>query len=98
MQYRFEWDLDKAANNRKKHGIRFEEAAKVFLDDRAVTVFDDEHSEVEDCWVTLGLNAAGKLLVVCHAFRNETRQSAVVRIFSSRKATKTERQQYENSR
>ena len=68
------------------------------MDAHAVTVFDDEHSEVEDRWITLGLNAAGKLLVVCHAFRNETRQSAVIRIFSSRKATKLERQQYENNR
>ena len=97
MQYRFEWDPDKAAINQKKHGIRFEEAARVFLDAHAITVFDDEHSETEDRWVTLGLSDAGKLLLVCHAFRNETRQSAEIRIFSSRKATKAEHQQYENT-
>ena len=32
----FEWDEDKAALNLKKHGVRFETAAKVFCKERSL--------------------------------------------------------------
>jgi uncharacterized protein len=94
MQYNFEWDPEKALANRKKHGVSFEEAASVFLDPRMLSIFDEEHSGAEDRWLTLGLSAAGRLLVVCHTFREEARDSATVRVFSVRKATGRERRQY----
>ena len=31
-EFEFEWDMDKAAINRKKHNIRLEEATEIFLD------------------------------------------------------------------
>jgi uncharacterized DUF497 family protein len=93
MNYNFEWDPGKAKINKEKHGISFEEAATVFLDPLAATIYDPDHSESENRWITLGISQNGKLLVTCHTFRTEN-ESRIVRIFSSRKATKTEKKQY----
>ena len=55
--YEFEWDPVKATTNFAKHGWDFERAATVFLDSLAVTIPDDEHSETEVRWITLGKDA-----------------------------------------
>ena len=55
MNYNFEWDPHKAQHNYRKHKIRFEEAATVFTDPRALTIFDSDHSEYEDRWITMGI-------------------------------------------
>lgn len=94
MNYNFEWDPNKARSNRTKHGVTFEEAATVFHDPRALTIYDPDHSITEDRWITLGISGSGRLLVVCHTFRDENKESASIRIFSSRKATKKEMKQY----
>ena len=47
MSLEFEWDVDKAATNRKKHGVTFEEAAAVFADSLAA-IFDDEVHSAEE--------------------------------------------------
>lgn len=52
--YQFEWDSEKADTNLKKHGLDFERASTVFLDPLAVSIPDDEHSETEVRWITLG--------------------------------------------
>lgn len=95
FQYQFEWDSIKARQNAKKHGITFERAATVFLDPEAASLFNDEHSQHEDRWITLGLDRIGALLVVCHTYQEETEASATIRIFSARKATRNEIKQYE---
>ena len=92
--YQFEWDPAKAQASRSKHNVSFEEAATVFLDPRALSVYDTGHSKAEDRWTTLGLSSAGRLLVVCHTFNETGRWRCRVRIISSRKATRNERQQY----
>jgi len=92
--YEFDWDEEKATENRRKHRVGFEEAATVFLDPRALSVYDTDHSAGEDRWVTLGLSSAGRLLVVCHTFREAGDAEALIRLISSRKATKKEDQQY----
>ncbi|MFH1730506.1 MAG: BrnT family toxin [Planctomycetota bacterium] len=66
MQYNFEWDPDKEKQSRKKHGVSFEHAATVFKDPRALSMYDEDHSAAEDRWMTLGLSAAGGLVVVHH--------------------------------
>jgi uncharacterized DUF497 family protein len=58
LQYNVEWDPEKARINFKKHGISFELASSVFFDPRAVTIFDHEHGESEDRWITLGMTHA----------------------------------------
>lgn len=94
MEYNFEWDPEKAKENWQKHGIRFEQAATVFRDAKAMTIYDDEHSLTEERWITMGISANSILLVVHHTFREETMNSATIRLISSRKATRKERQKY----
>lgn len=94
LQYRFEWDANKAHENVRKHGVSFERAAAVFLDAEALSIYDREHSSAEERWVTLGMDRSGNLMVVCHTFRGEGERSSRIRIFSARKATKNESRQY----
>lgn len=98
MDYSFEWDPSKAAANRRKHRVSFEEAATVFLDPRARSLFDDVHGEEEDRWITLGVSSVGRLLVVSHTFRKADRATSIIRIFSCRKATNRESEQYGSDR
>jgi uncharacterized protein len=58
----FEWDPNKAANNLRKHGIRFAEAATVFEDD-AMLIMADENPD-EERFVALGTGSMGRILVV----------------------------------
>ncbi len=94
MQYNIEWDPGKAKTNIKKHKISFEKAATIFRDPRAISIYDNEHSDREDRWITLGLSSNGILLVVHHTFEQLDNSNANVRIISSRKATKIEMKQY----
>jgi Uncharacterized protein conserved in bacteria len=94
LQYNVEWDPEKARINFQKHGISFELASSVFFDPRAVTIFDHEHGESEDRWITLGIAKNGQLVVMCHLFKEETKESCTIRIFSARKATKFEIKSY----
>jgi len=88
---RFEWDVNKAASNQKKHGISFEEAQSVFYDDFAVQFYDDS-SESEDRFLMLGMSSEARILIVCHCERDT---GNVIRIISARKATKLERKYYQ---
>jgi uncharacterized protein len=88
---RFEWDPRKAAANRRKHGVSFEDAQSVFADERARLIDDPDHSEEEDRFVLLGLSSSLRLLVVAHCYRAE---GNVIRIISARKATREEQADY----
>ncbi len=94
MNYNFEWNIHKARSNHQKHGIRFEEAATVFRDPNALTIYDPDHSGHEDRWITMGISNVGRLLIVCHTFRKLNNDSVSIRIFSSRNATKKESNLY----
>jgi uncharacterized DUF497 family protein len=93
----FEWDAAKALRNLREHGVSFERGATVFLDPRAMSMFDDEHSEEEERWITLGLDRAGALLVVSHTYREETEASAKIRLISVRGANQSEAAQYQGT-
>ena len=98
MRYEFDWDPAKARQNRKKHGVSFERAARIFLDPFAISIFNEQHSENEDRWVTIGTEATEVLLVVIHTFRNVDTDVSLIRIISARKATKEEAHQYHERR
>jgi uncharacterized DUF497 family protein len=66
--YEFEWDPVKAQTNFDKHGLDFERAATVLLDPLALTIPDEEHSETEDRWITLGIDATARYVMVVHTF------------------------------
>jgi len=87
----FEWDEAKNKDNLKKHGISFEEAQTVFLDEKALRFFDPDHSQDEDRFIMLGMSFRLRILVVCHCFR---RGDSVIRIISARKADKQEARDY----
>jgi uncharacterized DUF497 family protein len=87
----FEWDDNKSVSNKKKHGISFEEAQTVFLDENALLIHDPDHSLEEDRFVLLGMSFKLRLLIVCHCYR---KAENVIRIISARKATPAEQEKY----
>jgi hypothetical protein len=86
----FEWDSQKAAANRAKHRVSFEEAATVFGDPFGRIVSDPRHSSEEERFVLLGLSRDHRLLVVMYVDRDEA-----IRIIRARRATRRERANYE---
>lgn len=96
MTIDYEWDNAKALSNLNKHGITFDQAATVFLDSLALTVFDSAHSQDEERWFTLGHAAGGVLLAVAHTYQASGSATARVRIISARSASKRERRFYED--
>lgn len=90
MSLSFEWDDGKSRDNQRKHGVSFQEARTVFNDTLAITIYDPDHSIVEDRYVDLGLSSNGRCLVVSYAERGEE-----IRIISGRVATQRERRKYE---
>ena len=87
---RFDWDPRKAAANLRKHSVSFEEASTVFADDYSLTGADPDHSVGEERFITFGMSQNGRLLVVSH-----TEQGDTIRIFSARRAMRSERKLYE---
>ena len=87
----FEWDERKSVANAKKHGVSFEEAKSVFVDERGKLIDDPDHSGDEDRFVLLGLSGALRLLLVCHCYRGD---GNVIRIISARKASAHESRSY----
>ncbi len=94
MQYNFEWDPEKAKINWRKHKVRFEHAATVFRDPLAISIFDNEHSDYEDRWMTLGVSSTGNVLVLHHTFSERDALNVNIRRYSSRKETNREKQEY----
>lgn len=84
----YQWDDQKAAMNLEKHGIDFADAVSVFLDDLSITICDERFDE--ERFITIGLDAFGRVLVVVYACRGQD-----VRLISARKATRPELTQYE---
>jgi len=66
----FEWDEQKNASNKIKHGISFEEACSVFQDPQALVIPDLDHSDDEERFIILGLSINLNMLVVCHCYRD----------------------------
>src|SRR3990170_1866047 len=79
------------AEPKQKHGISFEEAQSVFVDENALMINDPDHSGDEDRFILLGLSASIRLMVVCHCYREH---DDVIRIISARKATRAEQKRY----
>jgi uncharacterized DUF497 family protein len=91
----FEWDDEKAAANFSKHGVRFETAARVFLDP-LVYIEQDRMVENEARWQAIGMVDRQQVLLVAHVVR-ERGGVEVIRIISARKAERSERRRYEEA-
>lgn len=88
----FEWDNKKNLSNYRKHRIWFEEAQTIWADANAIEFYDSEHSESEDRFIRIGSSTTINLLLVVFC---ERKQGTAIRIISARKATRNERDQYE---
>ncbi|MBZ5564865.1 MAG: BrnT family toxin [Acidobacteriia bacterium] len=97
MRYTFEWDPIKAKENLRKHRVSFDRAAEVLLDPLAVSVIDEEHSEHEGRWATIGKDRRGMVLILVHTFLEVSAEECRIRIISARKASKRETRQYEET-
>jgi uncharacterized DUF497 family protein len=95
ISYRFEWDFNKAKSNLSKHKVSFEEATTVFKDKNAISIFDEEHSDFEDRWITIGLDSVTRTLVVIHTYITIDDENCNIRVISARKATKKEQKMYQ---
>lgn len=93
MQPDFEWDPEKAQKNLQKHEVSFEEASSVFDDPMFITLLDDEHSDDEERYITIGISDKTRLLLVAHTERDNR-----IRIISARKATNHEEKFYEETK
>jgi uncharacterized protein len=85
---KYQWDKNKAATNIGKHGIDFADVISVFSDDLAITLPDERFDE--DRFITIGLDAFGRVIVVVYTWRGQD-----IRMISARLATRQERRQYE---
>lgn len=83
-----EFDPDKARSNFRKHRVSFADAEQSLRDERALTVTDPD-AEGEPRFVTLGMDALGRVLVVVHTPRGDR-----IRIISARKASPGEAENY----
>ena len=83
--------------NISKHGLDFERAATIFLDPLAVTIPDDEHSETEARWITLGKDAGGQNAFVIHTFEWLADERGRVRLISAGGLTRAEIRDYEEN-
>ena len=85
----FDWDPRKDSANQRKHGVSFEEACTVFVDEAAGLIADPDHSQREDRFLLIGLSTRGRVLVVCHTYRGNE-----IRLIAARRASRHEHRQY----
>jgi len=89
----FEWDSRKAAVNRTKHRVSFEEAVTVFGDPDALDGPDLRHSEKESRFLRLGRAVTGRVLIVAYTVRRRD-DGERIRIISARRSSRKERAAY----
>lgn len=90
MSLKFEWHPEKERLNQRKHNVSFPEASTIFADPLSATVFDPDHSEEEDRYISIGYSVRNRLLMVSHTARDNR-----IRIISARELTALERKEYE---
>lgn len=94
MRYSFDWNSTKEQQNIRKHRVSFRQAATIFRDPNQLSIYDQEHSEDEERWITLGIDSTGVVRVVVHTFEQLNDELCQIRIISARKATNVEMRQY----
>jgi hypothetical protein len=89
----FEWDRKKEAANFRNHQVSFDEARTIFYDENAIEFYDEDHSVEESRFLMIGLSSKLRILLVSYTIM-EGKDEDIIRIISSRKATKKEREIY----
>ena len=85
MRYQFDWDPLKEQANTRRHRISFRQAATAFRDPNQLSTYDEEHSEDNDRWITIGLDETGTLRVVIHTFEQVKEDLCRIRMISRAK-------------
>jgi uncharacterized DUF497 family protein len=98
VRYKFDWHPEKEKQNIRKHQISFRLASTVFRDPYQLSLYDDEHSDYEERWITIGLDETGILRLDIHTFEQVEADFCLIRIISARKATFSEQQYYQGRR
>ena len=93
----FDWDSQKARTTIRKHKISFDEAKTIFLDPYLVTYPDKFHSDYEKRYISIGYSAQNRVLIAVHTEYEKTKNTTIIRIINSRKATPDERKNYEGN-
>jgi uncharacterized DUF497 family protein len=88
MPRAFEWDDAKAASNLAKHGVPFDYATRVFLDEAVIDFDASREADGEARRKAIGL-IEGRVFTVVYVQRREA-----IRIISARRANATERKAY----
>jgi uncharacterized protein len=89
MSVEFEWDVEKAAENLRKHGVSFPQAVLSFRDLLALEFLDDRRNYGEARFVRIA-SSDEQVLTVVYTEREGDR----IRIISARRATKDEQEYY----
>jgi uncharacterized protein len=91
MEVRFTWDRAKAAKNKRKHGVSFEQGQEIFEDPNHVVIENYRLVvEHEQRYQAIGLSREMLLLAVVFVDRSESEEGAVIRLISARKANQYE--------
>jgi uncharacterized DUF497 family protein len=85
------WDAAKNLANQKRHDLSFEEAKALFESGDYLEIFDEEHSEIEERFIAIGLIVRGLILVVWTPSEEDT-----AHIISARFAMKREQRLFES--
>lgn len=83
-----DFDSAKAQSNLRKHKVSFAQAIETLRDVYAMTVEDDSAAG-EQRFVTIGMDADARILVIVHIPRGDR-----TRLISARKASRGEARQY----
>ena len=78
--------------------VRFEEAKTIFNDPLLITFLDEEHSEAEERFISIGISASNRVVLAVHTEREATEDLLIIRIISCREATASERRVYEEGK
>ena len=103
MTPHFEWDPKKAQSNLRKHRVSFDEASTIFDDPQFIMLLDEDHSDDEERYISIGMSNKSRLLMVAHTERGQT-----IRVISARskmtrqglvigKATRNEEEFYQEA-
>jgi uncharacterized DUF497 family protein len=98
MELVFEWNENKAKENLRKHKVSFDEAKTIFGDSFVITFPDDFHSNEENRFISIGISINNRTLLVVHTEQDKAENVIIIRLISSRKATASEREIYEQGK
>lgn len=88
-------DDKKNKTNINNHGIAFSEAAQIFEDPLHISILDKRFDYYEERWVSIGISRNGTAIVVGHLYQVTETGEEITKIITAKKATKREREQYE---